>query len=349
MVKHVNGRDVDGILLLDKPLGLSSNKALQTVKHHYQARKAGHTGSLDPLATGLLPICLGEATKFSQYLLDADKVYLTRVKLGEKSSTGDVEGEIIERNTVTLDFATIHDLLETFLGEQQQTPSMFSAIKKNGQPLYKLARKGIEVERKSRRIVIHELRLTSDQALFDAEQAIDLYVHCSKGTYIRNLAEDIGEKAGCGAHLLSLRRVKVGQFDSMHELSCLEQDNDIEWVKLLPGVEPSSVFQSYLNRIDTFLLPVDTALAKFPQFFVTTSESYELKVGRVLKQPKNPLSIKGMVRLYEVPCEASSDTDSVHNNSNAQTVTSEADAIFLGLAEIDQRGDLRGKRLLKTN
>jgi tRNA pseudouridine55 synthase len=239
MGKQKKGRDISGILLLDKPLGLSSNQALQKVKKLYQAQKAGHTGSLDPLATGVLPICFGEATKFSQYLLNADKVYLTRIKLGEKTATGDSEGEIIEKRPVDFMFESLVEILSQFTGEQTQIPSMYSAIKQNGQPLYKLARQGIEVEREPRAIVVSELRLVSERSLFEEKQEFELYVHCSKGTYIRNLGEDIGEAAGCGAHLRSLRRLKAGQFDEMHTLSSLELHRDT------------------YEKLDDFLLPVD--------------------------------------------------------------------------------------------
>jgi len=279
MGKQKKGRDISGILLLDKPLGLSSNQALQQVKKLYQAQKAGHTGSLDPLATGVLPICFGEATKFSQYLLNADKVYLTRIRLGEKTSTGDSEGEIIEKRPVNFMFESLVEILSQFTGEQMQIPSMYSAIKQNGQPLYKLARQGIEVERAPRAIVVTELRLVSERTLFEEKHEFELYVHCSKGTYIRNLGEDIGEAAGCGAHLLSLRRLKAGQFDEMHTFTRLELHRD-----------------DY-EKLDAFLLPVDAALYQFPKIILNEKQAFELSFGRSVQLIQSSIS-EGTLRLY---------------------------------------------------
>jgi tRNA pseudouridine55 synthase len=204
------GRDIDGFLLLDKPLHLSSNAALQRVKNIYFAKKAGHTGSLDPLATGMLPICFGEATKFSQFLLDANKSYRVTAQLGIKSTTCDNEGEIIlTRDASTIDLPIVEKTLEKFRGEQKQIPSMFSAIKFQGKPLYELARKGIEIEREARDITIYELVLEN----FDNEKKLfTLFVKCSKGTYIRNLVDDIGEALGCGAVVSELRRTNFADF-----------------------------------------------------------------------------------------------------------------------------------------
>ncbi len=194
------GRDVDGILLLNKPLGISSNDALQKVKYLYKAAKAGHTGSLDPLATGLLPLCFGEGTKISAFLLNADKRYTVRIRLGETTATADAEGDVVERRpTDGITEEKLCEAVEGFLGEIQQLPPMYSAVKHEGERLYKLARRGIEVERKLRTITIYELNLTS----FELPE-FELDVHCSKGTYIRTLAEDIGEALGCGAHVIGL-------------------------------------------------------------------------------------------------------------------------------------------------
>lgn len=203
-------RDVSGIVLLDKPAGITSNAALQTVKRLFRARKAGHTGSLDPLATGLLPICLGEATKLSGFLLDADKRYRTEIRLGVTTTTGDAEGETLRvREVADLDRARVAEAVARFTGEIEQIPPMHSALKRNGMPLYKLARQGIEVERAPRPVVIHALELVRCEA-----DRIELDVRCSKGTYIRVLAEDIGEALGCGAHVGALRRTGVGGFDA---------------------------------------------------------------------------------------------------------------------------------------
>jgi tRNA pseudouridine55 synthase len=198
---------LDGVLLFDKPLGISSNMALQKVRRLFQAEKAGHTGTLDPLATGLLPICFGEATKFSTSLLDADKTYRALVRLGESTITGDAEGEVIASSQVGVNEAQVHEVLSRFMGEVRQLPPMHSAIKHQGKPLYEYIRRGKTVQREERVITIHELvleRFASDE--------LEISVRCSKGTYIRTLAEDIGLALGCGAHLLALRRLATGGF-----------------------------------------------------------------------------------------------------------------------------------------
>ncbi|MCB1803401.1 MAG: tRNA pseudouridine(55) synthase TruB, partial [Gammaproteobacteria bacterium] len=202
------GRPVNGILLLDKPLGLSSNHALQRVKRLYDARKAGHTGSLDPLADGMLPICLGDATKLSAYLLDADKYYWFRLRLGQTTATGDAEGEILTDRPVG-DFSReqIEQACAAFVGKIQQLPPMYSALKHKGKRLYELAREGVEVERQPRTVTIHDLVVESVEL-----PEVEIRVHCSKGTYVRTLAEDIGERLGCGAHVTALRRTGVGPY-----------------------------------------------------------------------------------------------------------------------------------------
>jgi tRNA pseudouridine55 synthase len=202
---------LDGVVLLDKPIGITSNSALQKVRKIFNAEKAGHTGSLDPLATGVLPICFGQATKFSQLLLDANKVYIAKAKLGLVTDTGDTDGKILQDeecpNSITKN--TILSALENFRGNIKQVPSMFSALKHNGVPLYKLAREGIVIEREARSIHIYELELQD----YKESGEITLLVHCSKGTYIRSLVEDIGKTLGCGACVTALRRVKTGEFD----------------------------------------------------------------------------------------------------------------------------------------
>ena len=201
-------RPLDGVLLFDKPLDLSSNTALQKVRRLFQAEKAGHTGTLDPLATGLLPICFGEATKFSNALLDADKTYRARLRLGQTTTTGDAEGEIIAEHPVEIEQADVDAALGKFRGEIQQLPPMHSALKHQGKPLYEYIRKGETIEREQRNVVIHELVLNS----FGGNE-MDITVRCSKGTYIRTLAEDIGAALGCGAHLIGLRRTAIAHFD----------------------------------------------------------------------------------------------------------------------------------------
>ena len=197
-------RPVNGVLLLDKPLGLSSNDALQKVRRLFRAEKGGHTGTLDPLATGLLPLCFGEATKFSHDLLDADKTYETTLRLGIKTITGDAEGAVIEERPVAVSRMQIQEAISRFQGEITQIPPMYSALKKDGVPLYKLARQGIEIERLPRKVNIQNI-----EVLAVAPEEVSLRIRCSKGTYIRTLGEDIGECLGCGAHLISLRRVSV--------------------------------------------------------------------------------------------------------------------------------------------
>ncbi|OJU84103.1 MAG: tRNA pseudouridine(55) synthase TruB, partial [Acinetobacter sp. 39-4] len=208
-MKKSSYRHLSGVFLLNKPLGLSSNSALQKVRRLFNAQKAGHTGALDPLATGLLPICLGEATKFSHYLLDSTKRYQTTVKLGQTTATGDVEGEILQQRDVpALTEANIEQVLEQFRGDIKQVPPMYSALKREGRPLYELERQGIEIEREARPVTIYELKLLSF-----TEDSLTLDVTCSKGTYIRVLGEDIGEALGCGGHLTKLHRTQTGHFE----------------------------------------------------------------------------------------------------------------------------------------
>jgi len=273
-----NGRDVNGILLLDKPVGTGSNEVLQIVKRLYQARKAGHTGSLDRLACGLLPICLGEATKMSGFLLNADKRYQALVRLGEKSSTGDAEGEIIERRPVpVLSPEQVNRVLEGFHGEIEQIPPMHSAVKIQGQRLYKLAHRGLTIEREPRRVTIRSIAMT---ALAGADLHID--VLCTKGTYIRTLAEDIGEALGCGARIEALRRTASGPFSS-------EQMVGLETLGEL-AAEPG------LAALDGLLLPMQTAVAQWPDIHLSESVAYYLRMGQAVLVPRAPTS--GMVRLY---------------------------------------------------
>ena len=250
------GRAVDGVFLLNKPPGISSNSALQRVRRAYGAAKGGHTGALDPLATGMLPICLGEATKFSQHLLDSDKRYITTAKLGIRTDSSDADGEIVEEKPVPTDLSP--ELIEQFLvehfsGEIEQVPSMFSALKHQGQPLYKLARQGIKVEVKPRQVTIHEIKLTA----FRGDE-IDLEVFCSKGTYIRSIVEDLGLMIGCGAHVKMLHRLDVGGFtaDQMMTLDELCQD--------LPENPDEEQQKSIHIELDKLLLPAWAAVDDMP-------------------------------------------------------------------------------------
>ncbi len=273
------GRDVQGVLLLDKPVGLTSNAALQTVKRLYRARKAGHTGSLDPLASGLLPICLGEATKVSTYLLDADKHYWVRAQLGVMTTTGDAEGEVLERTPCPdLDRQRVAALFAGFVGWIEQIPPMYSALKRNGERLYRLARKGVEVEREPRRVKIHQLTLLD---LDQAAQQVEFEVRCSKGTYIRTLAEDLGKAVGCGAYVTGLRRTAVGPYEPDH-MAALER--------------LQALAEEGLEALDALLLPIDSALASWPRVRLSDDAAYYLRKGQAVLVPHAPT--QGWVRLY---------------------------------------------------
>ena len=243
---RVQRRPVHGVLLLDKPLGWSSNQALQKVKWLLRAEKAGHTGTLDPLATGVLPICLGAATKFSQLHLDADKAYATTLRLGQRTSTADAEGDVLSERPVHLDAATVHATVQRFVGQLQQLPPMHSALKKDGKPLYAYARDGVEVERAARPVRIDRIEITGLD-LQGSPPSVSLEVHCGKGTYIRTLGEDIGEALGCGAHLSALRRLRSGDFHvadcvSLEALEAMDDDQRVRAVRpvtdLLGGFMP---------------------------------------------------------------------------------------------------------------
>ncbi|EHU1489736.1 tRNA pseudouridine(55) synthase TruB [Acinetobacter baumannii] len=240
--QKISRRHISGVFLLNKPLGLSSNAALQKVRWLYRAQKAGHTGALDPLATGLLPICLGEATKFSHYLLDSTKRYQTTVRLGQTTTTGDVEGDILqERPIPVLSKELIEQTLEKFRGDIQQVPPMYSALKKEGKPLYELARKGIEIEREARLVTIYALELIEF-----TENSITLDVTCSKGTYIRVLGEDIGEALGCGGHLTMLHRIQTGHFELIPSYT-------IEYLESLTEEQREALLLPVYAPIDHFL------------------------------------------------------------------------------------------------
>ena len=232
---RVQRRPVHGVLLLDKPLGPSSNQALQKAKWLLRAEKAGHTGTLDPLASGVLPLCFGAATKFSQLHLDADKVYETVVRLGQRTSTADAEGQILETLPVTCSLGQVVEVLDRFTGPISQLPPMHSALKKDGKALYEYARDGQTVERTPRQVMIHELELLQAQ-LDTAAPFLRLRVHCSKGTYIRTLGEDIGQALGCGAHLSALRRVQTGPFEagqcySLEQLEAMDEEQRLHTLR----------------------------------------------------------------------------------------------------------------------
>ena len=236
---RVQRRPVHGVLLLDKPLGLSSNQALQKAKWLLRAEKAGHTGTLDPLATGVLPVCFGAATKFSQLHLDADKTYETTLRLGVKTSTGDAEGEVVADREVSCSVGTVVEVLDRFMGPISQVPPMYSALKKDGKPLYAYAREGETLEREARNVVIHDLELLDMDLKGDAPY-LRLRVRCSKGTYIRTLGEDIAEALGCGGHLVALRRVMTGPFEATQCLT-LDALEAMPEAQRIDAVEPVDV------------------------------------------------------------------------------------------------------------
>jgi tRNA pseudouridine55 synthase len=270
---------LDGVLLLDKPLGLSSNDALIRAKRLYLAKKAGHTGTLDPLATGLLPLCFGEATKFSQDLLEADKTYEATMRLGIRTTTGDAEGEAIDTRDVTCDEAAVQAALPNFLGEITQVPPMYSALKRDGKPLYEYARAGQTVEREGRQVTILKLEMIAC-ALPD----VSFRVTCSKGTYVRTLAEDIGEALGCGAHLVALRRTGVG---------ALTLENSVTLDALSDATQAER---------DTWLQPVDALLSTFPLIELSEDETRRFLHGQRLKLSELAISADAVnaprVRVY---------------------------------------------------
>ncbi|WP_241581023.1 tRNA pseudouridine(55) synthase TruB [Rosenbergiella nectarea] len=302
------GRDIHGVLLLDKPQGMSSNDVLQKVKRLYNANKAGHTGALDPLATGMLPICLGEATKFSQYLLDADKRYRVIARLGQRTDTSDADGNIVEERQIQFTQQQLEQALEHFRGDTQQVPTMFSALKYQGRPLYEYARQGITVPREARPITVYELlfiRWEGDE--------LELEIHCSKGTYIRTIIDDLGERLGCGAHVSMLRRLQVDRYpaEKMITLAQLQQ-----WV-----ADADAAGTSAAEQLDPLLLPMDTPAAAYPTVSLPQVSSHWFTLGQAVQVAGAPS--KGLVRVYEM------DTDK-----------------FLGMAQIDDQGRVAPKRLV---
>ena len=276
--RRSKGRDVHGILLLDKPQGFTSNLVLQKVKRLFQARKAGHTGSLDPLATGMLPICFGEATKISNFLLNADKRYLAVCKLGQRTDSADADGNILATRPVKgISERQVLDVLQQFMGEQQQVPPMHSAIKQDGVPLYKLAHQGIEVERKARNITVYRLELTRF-----GKDVLELDISCSKGTYIRTLADDIGEALGCGAHITALRRLQVGVFSG---------------AKMYTFEDLNSLQEQGLTALENSLLPIDSGLSDWAEVQLTSDATFYIRQGQAVFVPQ--LKTDGYVRLYD--------------------------------------------------
>lgn len=302
------GRDIHGVLLLDKPQGLSSNDALQKVKRIFNANRAGHTGALDPLATGMLPICLGEATKFSRYLLDSDKRYRVIARLGQRTDTSDADGIVVEERPVAFNNEQLETALESFRGESQQVPSMYSALKHQGRPLYEYARQGIDVPREARPIVVYELLFIR----WEGEE-LELEIHCSKGTYIRTIIDDLGEKLGCGAHVTMLRRLEVATYP-VSQMVTLEQ---------LQALEKTALESDPANRdaLDQLLMPMDSPAAVFPEVNLPESSAAYFKQGMPVHAAGAPQN--GLVR-----------------------VTEGAMGKFIGMAEIAEDGRVAPKRLV---
>ncbi|WP_374624756.1 tRNA pseudouridine(55) synthase TruB [Pandoraea sp.] len=310
---------LDGVLLLDKPLGLSSNDALIKAKRLLQALKAGHTGTLDPLATGLLPLCFGEATKFSQDLLEADKTYEALVRLGETTTTGDAEGEVLQTRPVTVDEAAIRAVLPSFTGAISQVPPMYSALKRDGRPLYEYARAGQTVEREAREVTIHGLELTACSLPDVAE--FTFRVTCSKGTYVRTLAEDIGEALGCGAHLRALRRTAVGPLTL----------DDAVTLDALGAME-------HAQRVEK-LAPVDALLKTLPAIWLDDTLAKRFSHGQRLRldETRCPQALRA--------CAAAGEAIEVKVYAEAD---GDAGARLLGVARLDHEALLTPQRLLKT-
>ncbi|KAA1048010.1 tRNA pseudouridine(55) synthase TruB [Pseudocitrobacter sp. 73] len=302
------GRDIHGVLLLDKPQGASSNDVLQKVKRLYNANRAGHTGALDPLATGMLPICLGEATKFSQYLLDSDKRYRVIARLGQRTDTSDADGQIVEERPVTFTDAQLADALESFRGDTQQVPSMYSALKYQGKKLYEYARQGIDVPREARPITVYELLFIRREG-----DELELEIHCSKGTYIRTIIDDLGEKLGCGAHVIFLRRLAVSKYP-VERMVTLEQLREYVEQAEQQGIPAAQL-------LDPLLMPMDSPASDFPVVNIPSVVAAYFKNGQPVRASQAPAS--GLVR-----------------------VTEGDDAKFIGMAEIDDEGRVAPRRLV---
>ncbi|NRB65757.1 MAG: tRNA pseudouridine(55) synthase TruB [Vibrio sp.] len=308
MARRRKGRPINGVVLLDKPTGISSNDALQKVKRIYFAEKAGHTGALDPLATGMLPICLGEATKFSQFLLDSDKRYRVIAKLGERTDTSDSDGEVVETRPVDVSIEKLEACIDKFRGESDQVPSMFSALKYQGKPLYEYARKGIEVPRESRKITVYEIVLHR----FEGDE-VEMEVHCSKGTYIRTIVDDLGEMLGCGAHVTMLRRTGVAKYP-YEKMVTLEQLNELLEQAHRDEVAPKEL-------LDPLLLPMDTAVEDLPEVNLNAELTNLVQHGMP-------------VQVFGAP------------EGTPLRMTSGEEKLFIGVAEVNDDGKVAPKRLV---
>ncbi|MCC3843545.1 tRNA pseudouridine(55) synthase TruB [Vibrio parahaemolyticus] len=308
MARRRKGRPINGVILLDKPTGISSNDALQKVKRIYFAEKAGHTGALDPLATGMLPICLGEATKFSQFLLDSDKRYRVIAKLGERTNTSDSDGEVVETRPVDVTLEKLEACIEKFRGESDQVPSMFSALKYQGKPLYEYARKGIEVPRESRKITVYEIVLHR----FEGDE-VEMEVHCSKGTYIRTIVDDLGEMLGCGAHVTMLRRTAVAKYP-YEKMVTLEQLNELLEQAHREEIAPREL-------LDPLLMSMDTAVEDLPEVNLIPELADMVQHGQ-------PVQVLGAPE------------------QGALRLTMGEERLFIGVGEMNDDGKIAPKRLV---
>lgn len=302
------GRDVHGVLLLDKHQGASSNDVLQKVKRIYNANRAGHTGALDPLATGMLPVCLGEATKFSQYLLDSDKRYRVIARLGQRTDTSDADGQVVEERPMAFSAEQLAAALESFRGDTQQVPSMYSALKYQGKKLYEYARQGIEVPREARSITVYELLFIRHEG-----DELELEVHCSKGTYIRTIIDDLGEKLGCGAHVIYLRRLAVSKYPA-ERMVTLEQLQALVEQAQEQGIDAADL-------LDPLLMPMDSPASDYPVVNLPLTSSVYFKNGNPVRTTGVPH--QGLVR-----------------------VTEGDDNTFIGMGEIDDEGRVAPRRLV---
>ena len=308
MARRRKGRPIDGVILIDKPAGITSNDTLQKVKRIYFAEKAGHTGALDPLATGMLPLCFGEATKFSQFLLDSDKRYRVVAKLGERTNTSDSDGEVVQTREVKVDRGQLERCIAKFRGTTDQIPSMFSALKHEGRPLYEYAREGIEVPRKSRKITVYSIELIR----FEGHE-VEMEVHCSKGTYIRTITDDLGEMLGCGAHVTYLRRTGVSNYpyENMVTIEHLEA--------LLEQAHREEIAPREL--LDPLLMPMDSAVQDLPEVNMIPELADHVLHGQPVQVFGAPQ--EGIVRM-----------------------TSGEERLFIGIGHIDNDGRVAPKRLV---
>ncbi|WP_318444123.1 tRNA pseudouridine(55) synthase TruB [Photobacterium leiognathi] len=309
MARRRKGRPINGVILVDKPTGISSNDTLQKVKRIFFAQKAGHTGALDPLATGMLPICFGEATKFSQFLLDSDKRYRVIAKLGERTDTSDSDGEVVETREVKVDRGQLERCIAKFRGTTDQIPSMYSALKYKGRKLYEYAREGVDVPRESRKITVYSV----DLLRFENNE-VEMELHVSKGTYIRTIVDDLGEMLGCGAHVIMLRRTGVSNFPYERMVTIEQLQAMLDDAKA-NDVEPGTV-------LDPLLLPTDTAVQDLPEVNILPAIAVHVLNG-------NP------VQAGRVPAEGT-----------LVRITVGQEREFIGVGVIDAKGMLAPKRVM---